>query len=29
MQASEFHEMLTEFLTSLTETTYDDLSRRA
>ncbi len=29
MQASEFHEMLTEFLTSLTETTYDDLSRRS
>ena len=29
MQASEFHEMLNEFLTSLTETSYDDLSRRA
>jgi hypothetical protein len=29
MQASEFHEMLNEFLTSLTETTYDELSRKA
>lgn len=29
MQASEFHEMLTEFLTSLTETSYDELSRKA
>ncbi|GBF57611.1 hypothetical protein PbB2_01279 [Candidatus Phycosocius bacilliformis] len=29
MQASEFHEMLTEFLTSLTETSYDDLARKA
>ena len=29
MQASEFYEMLNEFLTSLTETSYDELSRRA
>ncbi|MCA3692304.1 hypothetical protein [Aquidulcibacter sp.] len=29
MQASEFQEMLNEFLTSLTETSYDDLTRRA
>jgi hypothetical protein len=29
MQASEFHEMLNEFLTSLSETSYEDLSRRA
>jgi hypothetical protein len=28
MQASEFLEMLNEFLTSLTETTYDELSRK-